>query len=235
MSNKIFVGELKTQDSPPNPLLRPLLEKTGSPDVVHFVSHGGTGKSSLAANLIRRLLEERKLQRSRSIGKELGTTGLDLYNDYLATSVPHFTEAHSASKDHLVILNATHSTSEIGVPAKEDNRSLLEMERLKSRLMAERRTASLVRQEADELSKRNADLIATLQRMTETESVLARCVTAKADAKVCLFEKYSGTVSELIGEQVVVVYDAANGEAVKQIYNQEQFIKDRLPREGEEV
>lgn len=124
---------------------------------------------------------------------------------------------------------------EAGLPVEAGNRLKLENARLKTQLMAERRTAHLARRKEDELFQQHASLVETTRDLAATQKVLTLCLAARADARVCLHEHYSGTVSEIVGEQVVVVYEVDDGEPMKQIYDRKQFIANHTPREGDEL
>lgn len=124
---------------------------------------------------------------------------------------------------------------EASLPVAAGNRLRLENERLKTQLMSERRTAHLARRKEDELFQQHASLIETAHTLAATQRVLTLTLTARADARVCLHEHYSGTVSEILGEQIVVVYEADDGEPMKQVYDRKQFIADHVPREGDEL
>lgn len=124
---------------------------------------------------------------------------------------------------------------EASLPVSAGNRLRLENERLKTQLMAERRTAHLARRKETELSEQHASLIETAHALAATQRVLTLALTARVDARVCLHEHYSGTVSEIMGEQIVVVYEVDDGEPMKQIYDRKQFIADHVPREGDEL
>jgi hypothetical protein len=101
--------------------------------------------------------------------------------------------------------------------------------------MAARRTVDIALREKDDLLEQNRLLTETAHRLATTGEILTSCLTAKHDARVCLHEHYSGTVSEIVGEQIIVVYETQEGESIKQVYDHKQFVPDRLPREGDEV
>ncbi len=124
---------------------------------------------------------------------------------------------------------------EASLPVEAGHRLILENERLKTQLMSERRTAYVARRKEDELFQQHASLIETAHTLAATQRVLTLTLTARADARVCLHEHYSGTVSEIVGEQIVVVYEADDGEPMKQVYDRKQFIADHVPREGDEL
>ena len=121
------------------------------------------------------------------------------------------------------------------LPASTEHREFLVEQRLKTQLMATLRTAHLAVREKDELLQQNHTLTETVHRLASTGNVLASCLAARNDARVCLHEHYPGTVSEIMGEQIVVVYEADDGEPMKQIYDRKQFIADHVPREGDEL
>ena len=121
------------------------------------------------------------------------------------------------------------------LPVDAGNRLILENERLKTQLMVERRTAHLARRKENELFLQHASLIETTRDLAATQKVLTLCLAARADARVCFHEHYSGTVSEIMGEQIVVVYEVDDGEPMKQVYDRKQFVADHVPREGDEL
>lgn len=166
-----------------------------------------------------------------------------------AWNIPHHGQRHSR-KTHsagvaMLIANyqaKSHFGNQIGttrwdasLPTSAEDREFLAEQRFKTQLMATLRTAQLALREKDDLLQQNHTLTETVHRLAATGHILTSCLAARNDALVCLHEHYSGTVSEIMGEQIVVVYEVADGEPMKQIYDRKQFIADRVPREGDEL
>jgi hypothetical protein len=110
---------------------------------------------------------------------------------------------------------------------------VLEAENLKTQLIAERRNALLSARRESRLLEATEDLSTAVKNLTEAQGTLLSAATAKAEGRVCLHEQYVGTVSELIGSQVVVVYESKEGNPIKQFYDRDQFVEDYAPLEGE--
>ena len=121
----------------------------------------------------------------------------------------------------------------LGLPQVEEHRIVLEVENLKTQLIAERRNTLFSARRESQLLEANENLTVAVRALTEAQRTLLSTATAKVEGRVCLHERYVGTVSELLGTQVVVVYESEDGSPIKQVYGREQFLKDYTPQEGE--
>lgn len=161
---------------------------------------------------------------------------------YTAQACEHVLKEHALLVGNYTSYTARFQREEIGairlepsLPVSAEDREFLAEQRYSTQLMAALRTAQLVLREKEDLLRSNHTLTESILHLTATGHLLTSCLAAKNDARVCLHEHYSGTVSEILGEQVVVVYEADDGEPIKQVYERKQFIAGHEPRRGDEL
>ena len=111
---------------------------------------------------------------------------------------------------------------------------LLENERLKSQLMAQRRALLASKKHQSDLTAQNDRLVDGICDLVKTNKTLQESVLARNDGRICFLENHKGVVSEVFGQQVEVTYEMADG-ALKQIYKVEQFLQTQLPMEGDSI
>ncbi len=129
---------------------------------------------------------------------------------------------------------STLGWSEASGTVEDENRTLLEAERLKTQLISERRAVLLARQQNAELAARNESPIEALCDLAKANKDLQAALIAQNEDRVCLREVHRGTVTEILGEQVEVFYETAEGR-LKQVYSRDQFAHGRVPDEGDNV
>lgn len=109
-----------------------------------------------------------------------------------------------------------------------------EVERLKSLLIAEKRGN---RSQADRLKAMESRLDGALQCISELTTVnrtLHAAVLAGARGALCLHETHRGVVTDVEGDEVVVVYETNDG-PLEQVYTRQQFREDKVPDQGDNV
>ena len=109
-----------------------------------------------------------------------------------------------------------------------------EVERLKSRLIAEGRGK---RAQADRIKVLESHFDGALQRigeLTNLNAALQAVVLARAQGTVCMREMHRGVVTDVQGDEVVVVYETKQG-PVEQVYTRQQFRDGKVPDQGDNV
>lgn len=124
---------------------------------------------------------------------------------------------------------------------EESNRALLEIERLKTQLMAEKRAIIFARKAAsnaevriNELKAQNEKLLDAIYSLVKSKEALQSALIASSDGTLCMQETHYGIVNEASEEQVEVAYDTSSG-VIKQSYTANQFFRGKLPREGNTI
>src|SRR5689334_22905801 len=75
-------------------------------------------------------------------------------------------------------------TVEVSLPQAEEHRTALEIEYLKTQLIAERRSVLLARRREDQLMNQNEHLATSVKALTESQNVLLSTLIAKTEARV---------------------------------------------------
>lgn len=127
------------------------------------------------------------------------------------------------------------ATTDLGLPQVDQHRLQLELEQVKTQLIGERRNALVSARRESQLMETNENLAVSLKGLVEAQRTLLMAFTANAQARVCLHERYVGTVSEIVGSQVKIVYDSEDRTSIKQVYDLDQFEKGYKPHEGESL
>lgn len=111
---------------------------------------------------------------------------------------------------------------------------LIENERLKTQLIEQRRALLLADRSIADLRKQNERLVDVVCDATSANKALQGAMLAQREGRLCLHETHRGVVSAVVGEQIEVTYETAEG-PLKQIYQRDQFIGSKLPQEGDSV
>lgn len=112
---------------------------------------------------------------------------------------------------------------------------LLETERLKTLLMAERRAVLRERQRSEELEAQNEKLWDHFSATLKENQSLTAAIVCQQNEKVCFRERHSGAVVERENGTITVSFQTASGETVHQIYDESQFKQKRLPDVGDHI
>lgn len=122
------------------------------------------------------------------------------------------------------------------LPVLEDQQHqiLLDNERLKTQLIAERRALLAARQSETQLQEEKGKLLDTVCELVKLNKSLQESMIGAHQSRICFHEAHRGVVSDSIGDQIEVVFDTKNGE-VRQIYDRSQFVCQRMPTEGQKV
>jgi len=107
-------------------------------------------------------------------------------------------------------------------------------ESLKSRVEEERRRAEDALGQRD---KAQADLDKFLDahgEVIKTNKDLLSALIARVAGKLSMFESYYGIVEHVHGERAFVVFET-DGDPIEHVYERDQFIGGRLPKEGTKV
>jgi hypothetical protein len=121
-------------------------------------------------------------------------------------------------------------------PSVENQQLLLDRERLKTELMAERRALLLERRRSEELTSENDKLWDCMSDIVKENQALIAMVIAQKHEKVCFHERHEGEVVERKGDQKVIVsYRSASGESIRQTYDKAQFSRRGLPEVGDRI
>ena len=111
----------------------------------------------------------------------------------------------------------------------------LENERLKTQLMAEKRTVLQERRRYSDLSEQNEKLWEYVSELREQNKTLVRAVVGRVDEKLCFSESHKGTVTEVREGEITVSYTTQDGDCITQVYKDSQFVKHRVPNAGDTI
>ena len=104
---------------------------------------------------------------------------------------------------------------------------ILENQQIKSQLTAERRAIQTAHRNGESIEAHNGQLAEALRQ-------LQGALIARDAGRLVMHEKHVGVVVDTEGDEVLVSYET-DDEPIEQVYHREQFMHDKLPREGDRV
>ena len=110
----------------------------------------------------------------------------------------------------------------------------LHVERLRSELVAAKRSELIARRDAERLEGQNDAQLSCIGELAKTNRAAQEALIAAKEGRICLHETHFGVVAEREGDEVAVVYERPDGE-VEQIYDRTQFVDGKLPEVGDNL
>ena len=182
------------------------------------------------------------LQVDESICEGLGSN-FDKLREYLAQVCAQFVETRGLGERRMkgIVVRGNSDLvwnfrrldpTAIFEPPRQD--LWIENERLKTQLIEQRRAALLASKANGDLRTQYDRLVDVVCDATAANRALQSALIANHEARLCLHETHTGVVSAVIGDQIEVTYETAEG-PLKQIYHRDQFMGQKVPQEGESV
>ena len=123
---------------------------------------------------------------------------------------------------------------ELEILRREHDRLLVEVENLKTRLAEECRRALRLEGYLSDSQKQVNGVLEAHNEVLAAHRDLRRMLEYKQEGDLRMFETYEGTVAEVVGDEVCVVFDMEDG-VLEQVYTRDQFLSGRVPEPGESV
>ncbi|MCX7049894.1 MAG: hypothetical protein NTX50_30980 [Candidatus Sumerlaeota bacterium] len=130
--------------------------------------------------------------------------------------------------------NISFEIDEVKTELDEKEKLRIENETLKTQLIGERRGNTSLRREKERLQETHDDLLKLNLTQADIIRTQEKAIEAKANGRVKLHATYPGEVKEIVGEEILVVYETSNG-PIEQIYCRSQFTDGVLPEPGQSV
>jgi len=127
-----------------------------------------------------------------------------------------------------------YRSSAAGFIDEAQHKVVLENERLKTQLISERRAVLTAHQRHAQLTSQHEVVLEGICELAKANKALQAALIAQAAGRICFHETHSGSVTEILGDQVAVTYETPDG-PLKQVYDRTQFMHGKLPEEGDVV
>lgn len=111
---------------------------------------------------------------------------------------------------------------------------MLERESLKSQIIALRRELASVRRNEEYLQAQNEKQLEYIGGLTKAIQDVQTALIAKSGQRLCMHEAHTGIVTEVVGEEIAVVFETDNGQ-LEQIYHRSQLFNNRLLEVGTRI
>lgn len=115
-----------------------------------------------------------------------------------------------------------------------EHESTLEVERLKSQVIAARQAELSARREAERRENQTDKLLECVSEQAKAIRALQAALIARDAGALCMHETHRGVVTDVEGDEVAVTYETEEG-SVEQVYQRSQFVQGQLPEVGDAI
>jgi hypothetical protein len=117
---------------------------------------------------------------------------------------------------------------------RQANQLTVESEGLKTQVISLQRELNTTRRNEEYLQAQNEKQLEYIGELVKALCDVQGALIASNAGRLCMHVTHSGVVTEMVGDEVAVVFQTEDGE-LEQVYHRSQFVNQRLPESGDKL